>query len=299
MQTFQHTAVLMDEAMTLLDPQRGGVYVDGTLGGGGHAAAVLARAPQSSRLIGIELDPAAIAAADTVLAPYAPRYQIVRGNYADMAGICRRAGVDGLAGILLDIGVSSHQLDTPERGFSFKFPAALDMRLDPDAPVDAAHIVNTYSEVDLADVIFRYGEERASRRIAKLIVAQRKSAPITTTTELADLVAHALGGKRGKIHPATRTFQALRIAVNGELDVLTTVIPAALELLAPGGRLVIISFHSLEDRIVKHAFRDVCTQSLVRRYRLLTKHPLTASDAELAANPRSRSAKMRAIEYVG
>ena len=299
MQTFQHTSVLMDEAMTLLDPQRGGVYVDGTLGGGGHAAAVLARAPQSSHLLGIELDPAAIAAADAVLAPYAPRYQIVRGNYADMAGICRRAGVDGVAGILLDIGVSSHQLDTPERGFSFKFPAALDMRLDPDAPVDAAHIVNTYSEVDLADVIFRYGEERASRRIAKLIVAQRKSAPITTTTELADLVAHALGGKRGKIHPATRTFQALRIAVNGELDVLTTVIPAALELLAPGGRLVIISFHSLEDRIVKHAFRDVCTQSMVRRYRLLTKHPLTASDAELAANPRSRSAKMRAIEYVG
>ena len=299
MQTFQHTSVLMDEAMTLLEPQRGGVYVDGTLGGGGHAAAVLARAPQSSRLLGIELDPAAIAAADAVLAPYAPRYQIVRGNYADMAGMCRRAGVDGVAGILLDIGVSSHQLDTPERGFSFKFPADLDMRLDPDAPVDAAHIVNTYSEVDLADVIFRYGEERASRRIAKLIVAQRKSAPITTTTELADLVAHALGGKRGKIHPATRTFQALRIAVNGELDVLTTVIPAALELLAPGGRLVIISFHSLEDRIVKHAFRDVCAQSLVRRYRLLTKHPLTASDAELAANPRSRSAKMRAIEYVG
>lgn len=299
MQTFQHTSVLMDEAMTLLEPQRGGVYVDGTLGGGGHAAAVLARAPQTSRLLGIELDPAAIAAADAVLAPYAPRYQIVRGNYADMAGMCRRAGVDGVAGILLDIGVSSHQLDTPERGFSFKFPADLDMRLDPDAHVDAAHIVNTYSEVDLADVIFRYGEERASRRIAKLIAAQRKRAPITTTTELADLVAHALGGKRGKIHPATRTFQALRIAVNGELDVLTTVIPAALELLAPGGRLVIISFHSLEDRIVKHAFRDVCAQSLVRRYRLLTKHPLTASDAELAANPRSRSAKMRAIEYVG
>ena len=299
MQTFQHTSVLMDEAMTLLDPQRGGVYVDGTLGGGGHAAAVLARAPQSSSLIGIELDPAAIAAADAVLAPYAPRYQIVRGNYADMAGICRRAGVTEVAGILLDIGVSSHQLDTPERGFSFKYPAALDMRLDPDAPIDAAHIVNTYSEVDLADIIFQYGEERASRRIAKLIVAQRKRAPITTTTELADLVAHALGGKRGKIHPATRTFQALRIAVNGELAVLTAVIPIALELLARGGRLVIISFHSLEDRIVKHAFRDVCSQSMVRRYRLLTKHPLTASDAELAANPRSRSAKMRAIEYVG
>ena len=299
MQTFQHTSVLMDEAMTLLDPQRGGVYVDGTLGGGGHAAAVLARAPQSSSLIGIELDPAAIAAADAVLAPYAPRYQIVRGNYADMAGICRRAGVTEVAGILLDIGVSSHQLDTPERGFSFKYPAALDMRLDPDAPIDAAHIVNTYSEVDLADIIFQYGEERASRRIAKLIVAQRKRAPITTTTELADLVAHALGGKRGKIHPATRTFQALRIAVNGELAVLTAVIPVALELLARGGKLVIISFHSLEDRIVKHAFRDVCSQSMVRRYRLLTKHPLTASDAELAANPRSRSAKMRAIEYVG
>lgn len=299
MQTFQHTSVLMDEAITLLEPQRGGVFVDGTLGGGGHAAAVLGLAPQSSRLIGIELDPAAIAAADAVLAPYAPRYQIVRGNYADIAGICRRAGVTEVAGILLDIGVSSHQLDTPERGFSFKYPAALDMRLDPNAPVDAAQIVNTYSEVDLADVIFRYGEERASRRIAKLIVAQRKRAPLTTTTELADLVAQALGGKRGKIHPATRTFQALRIAVNGELDVLTTVIPAALDMLAPGGRLVIISFHSLEDRIVKHAFRDVCAQSLVRRYRLLTKHPLTASDAELAGNPRSRSAKMRAIEYVG
>ncbi len=299
MQIFQHTSVLMDEAMTLLEPQRGGTYIDGTLGGGGHAAAVLARAPQSSTLIGIELDPAAIAAADTVLSPYAPRYRIVRGNFADLAGICRRAGVESVAGILLDIGVSSHQLDTPERGFSFKYPAALDMRLDPDAPVDAAHIVNTYSETALADVIFQYGEERASRRIAKMIVAQRKSAPITTTTELADLVAHALGGKRGKIHPATRTFQALRIAVNGELDVLSTVIPAALELLGPGGRLVIISFHSLEDRIVKHAFRDACTQQLTRRYRLLTKHPLTASDAELAVNPRSRSAKMRAIEFVG
>jgi 16S rRNA (cytosine1402-N4)-methyltransferase len=299
MQIFQHTAVLMDEAMTLLDPQRGGTYIDGTLGGGGHAAAVLARAPESSRLIGIELDPAAIAAADAVLMPYAPRYTIVRGNFADMTGICRRAGIDGVAGILLDIGVSSHQLDTPERGFSFKYPAALDMRLDPDGPMDAAHIVNTYSEADLADVIFQYGEERASRRIAKMIVAQRKSAPITTTTELADLVAHALGGKRGKIHPATRTFQALRIAVNGELDVLKEVIPAALDLLAPGGRLVIISFHSLEDRIVKHAFRDARSQGLMRRYRLVTKHPLTASDAELARNPRSRSAKMRAIEYVG
>ncbi|MFM2307918.1 MAG: hypothetical protein RLY87_38 [Chloroflexota bacterium] len=285
--------------MTLLDPQRGGVYIDGTLGGGGHAAAVLARAPESSRLLGIELDPAAIAAADAVLAPYAPRYTIVRGNFADMAGICRRAGIDGVAGIFLDIGVSSHQLDTPERGFSFKYPAALDMRLDPDGPVDAAQIVNTYSEADLADVIFQYGEERASRRIAKMIVAQRKSAPITTTTELADLVAHALGGKRGKIHPATRTFQALRIAVNGELDVLKAVIPAALDVLAPGGRLVIISFHSLEDRIVKHAFRDACSHDLVRRYKLLTKHPLTASDTELAVNPRSRSAKLRAIEYVG
>lgn len=285
--------------MTLLDPQRGGIYIDGTLGGGGHAAAVLARAPESSRLIGIELDPAAIAAAEAVLAPYGPRYTIVRGNFAEIAGICRRLGVTGVAGVLLDIGVSSHQLDTPERGFSFKYPAALDMRLDPDGPVDAAQIVNTYSEADLADVIFQYGEERASRRIAKMIVAQRKSAPITTTTELADLVAHALGGKRGKIHPATRTFQALRIAVNGELDVLKAVIPAALDVLAPGGRLVIISFHSLEDRIVKHAFRDACSQDYVRRYKLLTKHPLTASDAELAVNPRSRSAKMRAIEYVG
>lgn len=299
MDGFQHTSVLLAEVLHYLEPQRGGLYIDGTLGGAGHAAAVLAAAPANTQLLGIELDPAAIAAAERVLAPYAGRYRIARGNYRDVAQICRRAGIDAVDGMLLDIGVSSYQLDTPERGFSFKHTAALDMRLDPDAAVDAAHIVNSYSEADLADVIFQYGEERASRRIARAIVAQRKTRPFSTTTELADLVTAALGGKRGKIHPATRTFQALRIAVNGELDSLTTAIPAALDLLAPGGRLVIISFHSLEDRIVKHAFRAACTEPGLRRYRLLTKHPVTATDSELATNPRSRSAKLRAIEYIG
>lgn len=299
MDGFQHTSVLLDEVLHYLEPQRGGVFVDGTLGGAGHAAAVLAAAPAATQLIGIELDPAAIAAAQRVLTPYDGRYRIERGNYRDVAKICRRSGIDAVDGMLLDIGVSSYQLDTPERGFSFKHEAALDMRLDPDAAVDAAHIVNTYSESDLADVIYEYGEERASRRIARVIVARRKIQPLTTTTELADLVSGALGGKRGKIHPATRTFQALRIAVNGELESLTNVIPDALDLLAPGGRLVIISFHSLEDRIVKHAFRAAASEPGHRRYRLLTKHPVTASDAELATNPRSRSAKLRAIEYIG
>ena len=299
MDTFQHISVLRTEVLQQLAPERGGIYIDGTLGGAGHAAALLAAAPATTQLIGIELDPAAIAAADRVLTPFAGRYRIERGNYRDMAQICARLGVTGVDGILLDIGVSSYQLDTPERGFSFKHSAALDMRLDPDARVDAAHIVNTYSESDLADVIFQYGEERASRRIARAIVARRKQQPFSTTTELADVVSDALGGKRGKIHPATRTFQALRIAVNGELDSLSAVITPALELLNPGGRLAIISFHSLEDRIVKHAFRAAVTDSVVRRYRLLTKHPITASDDELAHNPRSRSAKLRVIEYIG
>ena len=212
-----------------------------------------------------------------------------------MARFAHRLGWDTVDGILLDLGVSSYQLDTPERGFSFQHDAPLDMRLDPDGPTTAADLVNTLDERKLADVIFLYGEDRASRRIARFIVDARRVQPIRTTLALADVVTRAMGGRHGRIHPATRTFQALRIAVNQELSVLETVIPQALELLAPGGRLVIMSFHSLEDRIVKLAFRAATLSGDRQLYHTLTPKPVEASDSEQRVNPRSRSVRLRAI----
>jgi 16S rRNA (cytosine1402-N4)-methyltransferase len=295
MSTFHHVSVMREEVLSLLLSARGGRYVDGTLGGAGHAEGLLA-ANDQSQLIGIDLDPVALATAAARLASFGGRVHLVRGNYREMARFVARQGWYDVDGILLDLGVSSYQLDTPERGFSFQHDAPLDMRLDPDGATTAADLVNTLDEKRLADLIFLYGEERGSRRIARFVCEYRRKQPITRTLELADVVTRALGGRHGRIHPATRTFQALRIAVNRELDGLTDVIPEALGLLAPGGRLAIISFHSLEDRIVKHAFRAAALQNDRADFEILTPKPREASDAEQRSNPRSRSARLRVIE---
>ncbi len=293
--TFRHISVLPTEVLALLTTPAGHRYIDGTLGGAGHAQAVLAASAPDAQLLGIDLDPAALATARQRLSEFGNRAHLVRGNYADMAQFAQRLGWDSVDGILLDLGVSSYQLDTPERGFSFQHDAPLDMRLDPDGPTTAADLVNTLDERKLADLIFLYGEDRASRRIARFIVEARRVQPIRTTLALADVVTRAMGGRHGRIHPATRTFQALRIAVNQELSVLEAVIPQALELLAPGGRLVIMSFHSLEDRIVKLAFRAATLSGDRQLYHTLTPKPVEASDSEQRVNPRSRSVRLRAI----
>jgi 16S rRNA (cytosine1402-N4)-methyltransferase len=295
MSTFHHVSVMREEVLAYLQPSQGRRFVDGTLGGAGHAESILA-AGTDSHLLGIDLDPVALATAQARLAQFGDRVHVARGNYADMARLVARCGWQDVDGILLDLGVSSYQLDTPERGFSFQHDAPLDMRLDPDGPTTAADLVNTLDEKRLADLIFLYGEERGSRRIARFISEYRRKQPITRTLELADVVTRALGGRHGRIHPATRTFQALRIAVNRELDGLTQVIPEALGLLAPGGRLAIISFHSLEDRIVKHAFRAAALQNDRADFEILTPKPREATDDEQRSNPRSRSARLRVIE---
>ncbi|GAB4437936.1 MAG: 16S rRNA (cytosine(1402)-N(4))-methyltransferase RsmH [Chloroflexi bacterium OHK40] len=304
-QRFQHTAVLPEAVLAALAPRPGGRYIDGTVGGGGHAAALLAAAQPGGRLLGIDADPAALSAAEARLrAGGLPpmSYTLHHGRFGDMGAIAGQYGFGPVDGILLDLGVSSHQLDTPERGFSFASDGPLDMRLDPTRGPTAADLVNGLEEEALADLIYRYGEERASRRIARLIVAQRARAPITRTTELAAVVARAIGrGGRERIHPATRTFQALRIAVNGELEQLEAALPQAVELLGPGGRLAVISFHSLEDRIVKLYFRAESgyggsANPRPPRLAIVTKKPIEASPAERQANPRARSARLRVAE---
>ncbi len=305
---FEHTPVLLEAVLTYLQPQPGGVYCDGTVGGGGHAAALLQQAQPGGRLLGIDADPAALRAAGARLTSQFPpqSFTLVHGNFGDITRLATAAGFATFDAILLDLGVSSHQLDTPERGFSFLADGPLDMRLDPTQGPSAADLVAELSEQELADLIFRYGEERMSRRIARRIVERRRQQPITTTAALAALVAQVLArpGPRERIHPATRTFQALRIAVNRELEQLEAVLPQAVALLRPGGRLAVISFHSLEDRIVKLFFRAESgyggSAALDRpiRLQIITRKPVEATDAEIQANPRSRSAKLRVAERV-
>jgi 16S rRNA (cytosine1402-N4)-methyltransferase len=291
-----HVPVLLAEVLAGLSPRPGGRYIDGTLGGGGHAAAVLEASGPDGRVLGIDVDPAALAAARAGLASFGERFTLARGNFRDIGALALAHGFDPASGVLLDLGVSSHQLDTPERGFSFQADAPLDMRLDPQGAITAADLVNELPEAELADVIYRYGEERASRRIARLIAEARRRGRIATTGELAALVARALGGRHGKIHPATRTFQALRIAANQELESLELALPQAVELLERGGRLAVISFHSLEDRIVKLFLR---AEADAGRVRIITKKPVVAGAEEARANPRSRSAKLRIAERTG
>ncbi len=284
-----HVAVLARESLDALSVRAGGTYVDATFGAGGHAALILAALGAAGRLIAFDADPAA---SERAFAD--PRFTLVHANFRDLAQRLDALGIAAADGMLFDLGVSSMQLDEGERGFSFRAAAPLDMRLDPAAGESVADFLATRDEREIADVIYRYGEERASRRIARAIVALREAGtPVRDTLDLAGVVARAVRAPaHQRIHPATRTFQALRIAVNDELGALRAGLDAALARTAPGGRIAVISFHSLEDRIVKHTFREDS------RARVLTRKPLVAGDEEVAGNPRARSAKLRVAERV-
>ena len=303
-----HRPVLLSECLQALQPREGGRYLDGTFGGGGHTRAILDASAPGGRVLALDADPQAAARAAELIAAVGPRLRFVQANFADLARVARAEGFAPLDGILLDLGVSSFQLDQPERGFSFQAEGPLDMRLDPARGPSAGDLVNEASEEELADIIFRYGEERASRRIARAIARQRARAPLRTTIDLARAVTAAVGRPPGGIHPATRTFQALRIAVNDELGALERALAGAMEALAPSGRLAVISFHSLEDRIVKTTLRreatgcicppalPVCQCGHQPRLRLITRRPIAPGPEEVAENPRARSAKLRVAE---
>ena len=292
--SYNHTSVLLDEVVEGLCPARGGTYVDCTLGGGGHTLALLEGG--ADRVVGIDRDPEALEAARRRCEAFGDRLSLVRGSFGDLEQHLENAGVDAVDGVLADLGVSSHQIDTPERGFSFRFEGPVDMRMDPDAPVSAEHLVNTLPERELADVIYQYGEERRSRAVAKLIVQGR---PWSDTKALAGAISARIGDRKKKIHPATKTFQALRIAVNDELGELERLLPQAVRRLRPSGRLAIVTFHSLEDRITKH-FLHRCSGRGVERD--VYGHPLTPPTLQLLSstpssrdsiNPRARSARLR------
>ena len=282
------------EVLEHLQPSRGGVFVDGTVGLGGHARALLEAG--ASQLVGVDRDPAAVELARERLREFGDRVRVVHGDYRELPSILDREGFGAVDGILLDLGVSSMQLDAPGRGFSFRRDEPLDMRMDTSAGTTAAEAIAEADEKTLADVIYELGEDRHARRIARAIVWARERAPITTTGQLADVVRRAVP-RRGytRIDPATRTFQAVRIWVNRELDGLGDCLTAAAARLAPGGRLVVITFHSLEDRIVKHVLRSLQAAG-THGLRVLTKRPLVPGAAETERNPRSRSAKLRAAE---
>jgi 16S rRNA (cytosine1402-N4)-methyltransferase len=288
-----HVPVMTAEVLQFLQPERGGLYVDCTLGLGGHARALLERG--AARLIGLDRDQRALDEARRELAPWADRVTLVHTDYRALGAVLDREGIDRVDGALADLGVSSMQLESTGRGFSFQRDEPLDMRMDQSTGPTAADLVAGASERDLADAIYTYGEERYSRRIARAIVTARAAAPVTTTGQLASIVRRAVPS-RGytRIDPATRTFQAIRIWVNGELDGLDQFVADAVRRLRAGARLVVITFHSLEDRIVKHTLRALeRTEAVVR---VLTKKPVTAGEVELDRNPRARSAKLRAAE---
>lgn len=312
MSTAYHAPIMVREVLALLQPARGGVYVDGTLGGGGHAEAILRELPRGGRVIGIDRDADAIAAAGERLKGYGEAFRAVRGNFFHMAELLRAEGVEQAAGILLDLGVSSHQLDEPARGFSYHRNAPLDMRMDTSAPLTAYEVVNSYPFEELARILREYGEERYAGKIASAIVREREKRPITDTETLAEIIKRATPPDKrwGDQHPARRTFQAIRIEVNGELAGLEQALRDAEPLLEPGGRMAIITFHSLEDRIVKRLFREwenpctcppkapQCVCDKRPEAKILTKKPLIADEAERERNPRARSAKLRGIEKI-
>ncbi|MCB0154451.1 MAG: 16S rRNA (cytosine(1402)-N(4))-methyltransferase RsmH [Anaerolineae bacterium] len=302
-----HIPVLLDETITALLPQPGGVYIDGTVGAGGHAEAILRASAPNGRLVGFDQDQQALAISAGRLATFGDRVTLYHANFDQLEQVAKQINIPPVDGILLDLGVSSMQLDQPERGFSFREDAPLDMRMNPAQGQSAADLVNHLPQDELANLIYQYGEERLSRRIARAIVQAR---PIERTQALAEVITKATPGqgRKQKIHPATRTFQALRIAVNDELGALERVLPQALRLLKPGGRLAIITFHSLEDRIVKQFFRReaqdcicppeqlICTCGHQAVIDLINKRPITATATEIDVNPRARSAKLRVVE---
>jgi 16S rRNA (cytosine1402-N4)-methyltransferase len=300
----RHIPVLGVEAVELLSPRDGGIYVDATFGAGGYSRMILA--VPGTKVIGIDRDRTAISGGFDLVDGSAGRLTLVEDRFSNLAEVCAAQGILAVDGIVMDVGVSSMQLDQAERGFSFRLGGPLDMRMGHDGPT-AADVIALASEADLANIIYIFGEERHSRAVARAIVAARKEAPITTTRALADIVSKVVRSKPGEIHPATRTFQALRIFVNEELDELHLALAAAERMLKPGGRLAVVSFHSLEDRIVKNFLVERGKAGGGSRhlpelaqaapsFQLLTKRPVTAGDEEVAANPRARSAKLRGAE---
>ncbi len=307
---FSHKSVLLDECMEGLAIRPDGIYIDGTAGGAGHSSAIAARLSERGRLIAIDQDEAAVQTATERLSAFGERATVVRSNFREIADVCKMLGIGQINGLLLDLGVSSYQLDTAERGFSYQADAPLDMRMDHRNPLTAYEVVNGYSEDAIRRILFEYGEERFSSRIAAAISRAREQAPIETTGELVKIVKSAIpaAARDGGHHPAKRTFQALRIEVNAELDVIEPAIRSAVSLLAPGGRVAIITFHSLEDRIVKQTFADlasgctcpkdfpVCVCGKKPLVRVVSRKPILPSKEELEENPRSRSAKLRVAE---
>lgn len=305
MSSQQHIPVLTKEVLKALSPHRGGKYIDATLGGGGHAETILNASAPDGQLLGLDVDPRAIKRVKERLRPFENRMLIVKSNFRDIQTVARQHHFDQVDGILFDLGISSFHLNKAQQGFSFQQTGPLDMRMDPTSGPTAAEIVNTLEESDLANILYRYGEERRSRPIARAIIQNR---PIVTTTQLAEIVVQAIGRRPGsRIHPATRTFQALRIYVNNELAALEEALPQAISLLKTGGVLAVITFHSLEDRIVKHYFRQesrdcicpphtiICQCGHKAQIKELARKGVVPSPEEIASNPRSRSARLRAV----
>ena len=308
-QVFSHVSVLLQECMEALCIKSDGIYIDGTAGGGGHSHEIASRL-ESGKLIALDRDMSAVAAASARLEKFGEHAQVVHSNFSEMAQVCRELGIEGIDGVLLDLGVSSDQLDTADRGFSYMADAPLDMRMNREDKLDAYTVVNTYTEQMLKKIIYDYGEERFAPRIAQRIVQEREKQPIRTTGELVSIIKAAMpaAAKDGGHHPAKRTFQAIRIEVNGELSVIEPTIRDAVSLLKPGGRIAIITFHSLEDRLVKQTFaslasgctcpRDfpVCVCGKKPLVEVISRKPILPSEQELKINPRSRSAKLRVAE---
>ncbi len=307
---FEHKSVLLNETIEGLNIKENGIYVDGTLGGAGHSSQIAKRLGKDGRLIGIDQDAAAIEAATQVLAPYSDKVTIVRNNYCNMVNILKEMGIKGVDGILLDLGVSSYQLDTPDRGFSYREDAPLDMRMDQRKQLTAKDIVNEYSEFDLYRIIRDYGEDKFAKNIARHIVAQREKKPIETTFELNEIIKASIPAKvrmKGG-HPSKKTFQAIRIELNKELEVLSDSLNDMIDFLNPGGRMCVITFHSLEDRIVKTIMKNnenpctcppsfpVCVCGKKSKGRVITRKPIVPSQAELDENSRSKSSKLRIFE---
>lgn len=308
---FSHRSVLLYECMDGLNINSNGIYVDGTAGGAGHSSEIAKRL-ESGRLIAIDQDETAVAVATERLNALGKNTTVVRSNFCELAKVCRELGVEQIDGVLLDLGVSSYQLDTSERGFSYNADAPLDMRMDNRCTLSAYDVVNTYSEQELKRILYDYGEERFAPAIASAIVKKRERSPIESTAELSDIIKYAIppAAREGGHHPAKRSFQAIRIEVNRELDVIEPTIRSAVEMLRPGGRIAIITFHSLEDRIVKQAFASlasgctcpkdfpICVCGNTPKIKLVNRKPILPSKQELEENPRSRSAKLRVAEKI-